>query len=134
LRAFSHVEARNASAIMRQHNQHVQRAKVAADPIRKFFYLHQQRGAFSIRAIPFTTSDSTAIGIRAMTTINLTIFAQTDIGKQRGVNEDNFLILDLSAGKYWVAHEQGPQDVLTYVQGYYGLLLAVADGVGGVVG
>lgn len=73
------------------------------------------------------------MGIPAKTTINLTIFAQTDIGRTRGGNEDNFLVFDLSSGKYWVAHEEGPQDVLTYVQEYYGSLLAVADGEGGEV-
>jgi hypothetical protein len=73
------------------------------------------------------------MGIPAKTTINLKIFAQTDIGRTRGGNEDNFLVFDLSSGKYWVAHEEGPQDLLTYAQGHYGSLLAVADGEGGEV-
>lgn len=66
-------------------------------------------------------------------TINLALYAQTDVGMVRSGNEDNFLILDLSSGKSWTANEEEPQDLLTYSQGYYGTLLAVSDGMGGAL-
>ncbi len=67
-------------------------------------------------------------------TINLALYAQTDVGMVRSGNEDNFLILDLSTGRSWTAsEEEEPQDLLTYAQGYYGSLLAVSDGMGGAL-
>ena len=66
-------------------------------------------------------------------TINLALYAQTDVGMVRSGNEDNFLILDLSTGKSWTAIEEEPSDLLTYSQGYYGTLLAVSDGMGGAL-
>jgi protein phosphatase len=66
-------------------------------------------------------------------TINLALYAQTDVGMVRSGNEDNFLILDLSTGRSWTASEDEPSDLLTYAQGYYGSLLAVSDGMGGAL-
>ena len=66
-------------------------------------------------------------------TINLALYAQTDVGMVRSGNEDNFLILDLSTGKSWTANDEEPQELLTYTQGYYGTLLAVSDGMGGAL-
>lgn len=66
-------------------------------------------------------------------TINLALYAQTDVGMVRSGNEDNFLILDLTSGKSWTASEEEPQELLTYPQGYYGSLLAVSDGMGGAL-
>ena len=66
-------------------------------------------------------------------TINLALYAQTDVGMVRSGNEDNFLILDLSSGKSWTANEEEPHELLTYGQGYYGTLLAVSDGMGGAL-
>ena len=66
-------------------------------------------------------------------TINLALYAQTDVGMVRSGNEDNFLILDLSTGRSWSASEEEPHDLLTYAQGYYGSLLAVSDGMGGAL-
>src|SRR5262245_8488456 len=66
-------------------------------------------------------------------TINLALYAQTDVGMVRSGNEDNFLILDLSTGKSWTASEREPKELLTYTQGYYGSLLAVSDGMGGAL-
>jgi PPM family protein phosphatase len=66
-------------------------------------------------------------------TINLALYAQTDVGMVRSGNEDNFLILDLSSGRSWTASEEEPPDLLTYAQGYYGSLLAVSDGMGGAL-
>jgi protein phosphatase len=66
-------------------------------------------------------------------TINLALYAQTDVGMVRSGNEDNFLILDLSSGQSWTANEEEPQHLLTYSQGWYGSLLAVSDGMGGAL-
>lgn len=66
-------------------------------------------------------------------TINLSLYAQTDVGMVRSGNEDNFLILDLSTGRNWTASEEEPKELLTYPQGYYGSLLAVSDGMGGAL-
>jgi protein phosphatase len=66
-------------------------------------------------------------------TINLALYAQTDVGMVRSGNEDNFLILDLSTGRSWTASEEEPHDLLTYSQGFYGTLLAVSDGMGGAL-
>jgi protein phosphatase len=66
-------------------------------------------------------------------TINLALYAQTDVGMVRSGNEDNFLILDLSTGRSWTASEEEPPELLTYAQGYYGSLLAVSDGMGGAL-
>lgn len=66
-------------------------------------------------------------------TINLSLYAQTDVGMVRSGNEDNFLILDLSTGRSWTASEEEPTELVTYPQGYYGSLLAVSDGMGGAL-
>jgi serine/threonine protein phosphatase PrpC len=66
-------------------------------------------------------------------TINLSLYAQTDVGMVRSGNEDNFLILDLSTGRSWTASEEEPTELVTYTQGYYGSLLAVSDGMGGAL-
>ncbi|MGH9841560.1 MAG: protein phosphatase 2C domain-containing protein [Blastocatellia bacterium] len=66
-------------------------------------------------------------------TINLALYAQTDVGMVRSGNEDNFLILDLSTGRSWTASEEEPLELLTYSQGWYGSLLAVSDGMGGAL-
>jgi PPM family protein phosphatase len=66
-------------------------------------------------------------------TINLALYAQTDVGMVRSGNEDNFLILDLSTGRNWIASEEEPPELLTYAQGYYGSLMAVSDGMGGAL-
>jgi PPM family protein phosphatase len=66
-------------------------------------------------------------------TINLALYAQTDVGMVRSGNEDNFLILDLSTGRSWTASEEESSELLTYAQGYYGSLLAVSDGMGGAL-
>ena len=60
-------------------------------------------------------------------TINLALYAQTDVGMVRSGNEDNFLILDLSTGRNWIANEEEPPELLTYAQGYYGSLMAVSE-------
>lgn len=66
-------------------------------------------------------------------TINVALYAQTDVGMVRSGNEDNFLILDLSTGTSWSAGDEEPPELLTFQQGYYGSLLAVSDGMGGAL-
>lgn len=66
-------------------------------------------------------------------TINLALYAQTDVGIVRNGNEDNFLILDLSTGSCLTALDQEPKTVLQSAQGFYGTLLAVSDGMGGAL-
>lgn len=63
--------------------------------------------------------------------INVALYAQTHTGMVRSGNEDNFLVLDLSTGRNWMAEEEEQKDLLTYRQGSYGSLLAVSDGIGG---
>lgn len=65
--------------------------------------------------------------------ITLALYAHTDVGMVRSGNEDNFLILDLSTGQSWIAHEDENPALLTYGQGWYGALLAVSDGMGGAL-
>ena len=64
-------------------------------------------------------------------TINLAVYAQTDVGKVRSGNEDNFLIVDLSTGRSWTANEGESSGLVTDLQGDVGSLLAIADGAGG---
>ena len=66
-------------------------------------------------------------------TINVALYAQTDVGMVRQGNEDNFLILDLSTGTSWSAGDEEPGDLLQFQQGYYGSILAVSDGMGGAL-
>jgi protein phosphatase len=60
---------------------------------------------------------------RAVTAL---IFAKTDLGKTRDHNEDSFLVADLSAGRSSLHSE-----VARYTIGNRGLLVLVADGMGG---
>jgi serine/threonine protein phosphatase PrpC len=79
------------------------------------------------------TSNKLIAFMAELPTINLALYAQSDVGMVRSGNEDNFLILDLSSGRSWTASEEEPPDLLTYAQGYYGSLLAVSDGMGGAL-
>lgn len=65
--------------------------------------------------------------------INLSLYARTDVGIVRNGNEDNFLILDLSTGRCLTAMDEEPKTVLQSAQGYFGTLLAVSDGMGGAL-
>lgn len=58
--------------------------------------------------------------------ILVSVFARTDVGRQRRGNEDAFLIADLTSGKVGL----GPE-VTTHSLGERGSLLIVSDGMGG---
>lgn len=65
--------------------------------------------------------------------IKLTFCAQTDIGKVRKGNEDNFLALDLDSESFWSGIEVetiAPQIIQV---GEKGVVLAVSDGMGGAL-
>ena len=65
------------------------------------------------------------------TSIKLSFCAQTDVGRVRQGNEDNFLAVDLSAGASWSGvreHFTAPQKLSL---GDKGAVFAVADGMGG---
>jgi len=60
------------------------------------------------------------------TTVTAAIFAKTDLGRTRDHNEDAFLVADLSAGRSSLH-----STVARYEIGPRGLLILVADGMGG---
>jgi protein phosphatase len=64
------------------------------------------------------------------------LHAQTDVGRVRQGNEDNFLVLDLATGKSWTAsdHKNEPPDGLRRFEvGDKGAVLVVSDGMGGAL-
>lgn len=63
------------------------------------------------------------------------LYAKTDIGRIRAGNEDNFLVLDLTAGKAWIGtDEDAPNaELLRFQLGQRGLVLVVSDGMGGAL-
>lgn len=63
------------------------------------------------------------------------LHAKSDVGRVRRGNEDNFLLLDLSSGKYWT-REQGdesPEEMDSMPVGEKGIVLIVSDGMGGAL-
>lgn len=67
--------------------------------------------------------------------VKIEVFAKSDVGRVRTGNEDNFLIADLTEAKVWIATDEGGSlsSPLTLEQGDRGVLLAVADGMGGAL-
>src|SRR5688572_10515326 len=67
--------------------------------------------------------------------INIEICAQTNIGRVRTGNEDNYLIADLSTARTWVATNSNEpiKDTILLEQGANGSILAVSDGMGGAL-
>lgn len=59
-------------------------------------------------------------------TVTAAVFAKTDLGRTRDHNEDAFLVADLSAGRSTLH-----STVAKYAVGPKGLLILVADGMGG---
>lgn len=63
------------------------------------------------------------------------IHAKTDVGRVRRGNEDNFLLLDLTAGRAWSGSDgpESPADMHEFTLGESGLVLVVSDGMGGAL-
>jgi protein phosphatase len=64
------------------------------------------------------------------------LHAQTDIGRVRQANEDNFLVLDLASGGSWIGSEgppEPPDSIRRFEVGGEGLVLIVSDGMGGAL-
>ena len=63
------------------------------------------------------------------------LHAQTDIGRVRQGNEDNFLVLDLTTERSWTGSEgeRPPDGLARFECGPRGLVLAVSDGMGGAL-
>src|SRR3954471_4701687 len=61
--------------------------------------------------------------------------AKTDVGRVRRGNEDNFLLLDLTAGRAWSGSDgaENPDDMRELTLGHNGLVLVVSDGMGGAL-
>ncbi len=68
-------------------------------------------------------------------TIDILLYAQTDIGMVRHGNEDNFLVVDLTTAETWTAEnaDKAPASLLSFSQGKNGSLIAVTDGMGGAL-
>jgi protein phosphatase len=65
----------------------------------------------------------------------LELYAKTNVGRVRSGNEDNFLVLDLSAPRAWTGSdgEQPPEDLRRFEVGEKGVVLVVSDGMGGAL-
>jgi protein phosphatase len=64
------------------------------------------------------------------------LYAQTDVGRVRQGNEDNFLVLDLASGESWSGSDgkpEPPDGILRFEVGGEGLVLIVSDGMGGAL-
>lgn len=68
-------------------------------------------------------------------TIDILLYAQTDIGMVRHGNEDNFLVVDLTTAESWTAEnaDKAPESLLSFSQSKNGSLIAVTDGMGGAL-
>jgi protein phosphatase len=63
------------------------------------------------------------------------LHAKTDVGRVRRGNEDNFLLLDLTAARAWSGSDgpENPDDMREFPLGEQGLVLIVSDGMGGAL-
>ncbi len=64
------------------------------------------------------------------------LHAQTDIGRVRQGNEDNFLVLDLASAEHWSGSDgkgEPPDKLRRFEAGEAGLVLVVSDGMGGAL-
>jgi serine/threonine protein phosphatase PrpC len=64
------------------------------------------------------------------------LYAQTDVGRVRQANEDNFLVLDLASGGSWSGSDtkkETPENFRRFEVGDDGLVLIVSDGMGGAL-
>ncbi|HEY0386038.1 MAG TPA: protein phosphatase 2C domain-containing protein, partial [Pyrinomonadaceae bacterium] len=63
------------------------------------------------------------------------LHAKSDVGRVRRGNEDNFLLLDLTAGQAWTGSDGAelPESLHRFTLGDKGLILVVSDGMGGAL-
>jgi PPM family protein phosphatase len=63
------------------------------------------------------------------------LYAQSDVGRVRRGNEDNFLVLDLSTEQTWSGADGAtpPEKLTRFTLGDKGLVLVVSDGMGGAL-
>ena len=63
------------------------------------------------------------------------LYAQSDVGRVRRGNEDNFLVLDLSTAQTWTGADGAtpPANLTRFDLGDKGLVLVVSDGMGGAL-
>ena len=63
------------------------------------------------------------------------LYAQSDVGRVRRGNEDNFLVLDLSTEQTWTGSDNttAPERLTKFNLGDKGLILVVSDGMGGAL-
>lgn len=63
------------------------------------------------------------------------LHAKSDVGRVRRGNEDNFLLLDLTAPRTWSGSDgpENPEDMNQFPIGELGLVLVVSDGMGGAL-
>jgi protein phosphatase len=63
------------------------------------------------------------------------LHAQTDVGRVRQGNEDNFLVLDLTTERSWTMSDSqaAPPDGSRFEVGERGVVLVVSDGMGGAL-
>ena len=63
------------------------------------------------------------------------LYAKTHVGRVRSGNEDNFLVLDLSAPLAWTGSnaDTPPEELLRVEVGDKGVVLVVSDGMGGAL-
>ncbi|HKZ77187.1 MAG TPA: PP2C family serine/threonine-protein phosphatase [Pyrinomonadaceae bacterium] len=61
--------------------------------------------------------------------------AKSDVGRVRRGNEDNFLVLELSAQRTWTGSDgkEPPKELTDFKLGDKGLVLVVSDGMGGAL-
>ncbi len=65
--------------------------------------------------------------------VSVEIYALTDVGRVRAGNEDNFLIAELNNSNYWIANNSAISEPFNLLQQESGMLIAVADGMGGAM-
>lgn len=67
--------------------------------------------------------------------LQITVYAQTDVGRVRPGNEDNFIIVNLESGECWSPAEnhRTPDAEITLANGPAGVFVAVSDGMGGAL-
>ena len=63
------------------------------------------------------------------------LHAKSDVGRVRRGNEDNFLLLNLTAPKTWSGSDgpENPAEMNQFPLGERGLVLVVSDGMGGAL-